>query len=108
MAATASPGQAIANAAAASDAFEIATSQLAATNDASAAVKAFATKMITAHAESTAKLKTVAAAASPVLTPRSDADGRSAEEAGGPEGADRRFVRQGVCRGAGRRTPGDA
>lgn len=64
-----SGGQAFANAAAASDAFEIATSRLALTNGASAAVKAYAQKMIDAHTNSTAKLQTAAASASPSLTP---------------------------------------
>lgn len=65
----ASAGQTFANTAAASDAFEIATSKLAATNAKSPAIKSFATKMITAHTDSTAKLKTASAAASPALTP---------------------------------------
>lgn len=65
----ASPGQAFANTAAASDAFEISTSQLAATNAASSAVKSFAQKMIAAHTESTTKLKAAASSASPALTP---------------------------------------
>jgi len=64
-----SAGQAFANTAAASDAFEIAESQLAATSAHSAAVKSFATKMIEAHTGSTAKLKTVAAGLTPPLTP---------------------------------------
>lgn len=68
-AAPVSGGQAFANTAAASDAFEIATSKLAATNDASASVKKYATQMITAHEGSTAKLKTVTAALSPAITP---------------------------------------
>lgn len=64
-----SPGQAFANTAAASDAFEIATSQLAATASASPAVKAFAAKMIAAHTDSTAKLKSAAASSAPAITP---------------------------------------
>lgn len=64
-----SAGQGFANTAAASDAFEIATSQLAATNAKSAAVKAFAAKMIAAHTESTAKLEAAAGKASPAITP---------------------------------------
>jgi putative membrane protein len=67
--AAASAGQTFANAAASSDAFEIATSQLAATRASSPAVKKFADAMIKAHTESTAKLKTAAAAASPAITP---------------------------------------
>ena len=62
-------GQAFANAAAASDAFEIATSKLALTTSKSKAIKAFAQKMIDAHTDSTAKLKTAAASASPAITP---------------------------------------
>lgn len=62
-------GQAFANGAAASDAFEIASSQLAAINGSSAAVKTFATQMIAAHTESTAKLKGIAATLSPAITP---------------------------------------
>lgn len=67
--AAASAGQSFANAAAASDAFEIATSQLAASKGASASVKSYAKKMIDAHTTSTAKLKTAAAEAAPALTP---------------------------------------
>jgi putative membrane protein len=65
----ASPGQAFADTAAASDAFEIETSKLAATKAGSAKVKSFAAQMIKAHTDSTAKLKTAAAAASPAITP---------------------------------------
>lgn len=68
MAATPSPQQ-FADMAARSDAFEIAAAKLAQTNGSSAAVKAFAAKMITAHTESTAKIKKAAAAASPAITP---------------------------------------
>ena len=64
-----SAGQTFANAAAASDAFEIETSKLAATSAASAATKAFAQSMIKAHTESTAKLKAAASAASPAIVP---------------------------------------
>jgi putative membrane protein len=69
MAATASVGQSFANAAAASDAFEIASSRLAATQASAAPVKKFAESMIKAHTDSTAKLKTAAAASSPAITP---------------------------------------
>jgi len=69
-AATASPDQAFVDAAAASDAFEIQSSQLAATKGQSAEVKRFAAMMIKAHTDSTAKLKTAAAAASPAITPQ--------------------------------------
>lgn len=64
---TPSGGQAFANAAAASDAFEIATSRLALTSATSSAVKSYAQKMIDAHTDSTAKLQTAAAGAS--ITP---------------------------------------
>ncbi|PSJ38470.1 DUF4142 domain-containing protein [Allosphingosinicella deserti] len=62
-------GQAFANTAAASDAFEIATSQLAQEKAQSAAVKKFAGQMITAHTESTAKLKSVASGLATPITP---------------------------------------
>lgn len=65
----ASAGQTFANAAAASDAFEIASSRLALTSSSSAAVKRFAQTMITAHTGSTAKLKTAAGGAAPAITP---------------------------------------
>lgn len=67
--AMASPAQAFANAAAASDNFEIETSKLAADKAASAKVKSFAQQMIKMHTESTAKLKTAAASAMPAITP---------------------------------------
>jgi putative membrane protein len=69
MAVPASGGQAFVNMAAASDAFEIETSELAVTNGVSAAVKKFAGQMITAHEGSTAKLKALTATLSPALTP---------------------------------------
>ena len=62
-------GQGFANAAAASDAFEIATSKLALTTSKSAPIKKFAQKMIDAHTDSTAKLKAAAGSASPAITP---------------------------------------
>jgi len=62
-----SAAQTFANDAAASDAFEIATSKLALTNGSASAIKKFAQKMIEAHTDSTAKLKTAAAAASPAI-----------------------------------------
>jgi len=65
----ASAGQAFADTAAASDAFEIQTSQLAATKAKSAKVKSFAEQMIKAHTDSTAKLKAAAASAAPAITP---------------------------------------
>ena len=61
--------QSFANAAAASDHFEIESSKLAASQASSAAVKKFATQMITAHNGSTAKLKSTASALSPAITP---------------------------------------
>jgi len=61
--------QGFANTAAASDRFEIESSQLAAGSASSAAVKSFATKMISAHTESTAKLKSTAGGLSPAVTP---------------------------------------
>lgn len=64
-----SPGQSFANVAAASDTFEIETSKLALTKAGSPKVKAFAQKMIDAHTDSTAKLKTAAAAATPAIMP---------------------------------------
>jgi putative membrane protein len=67
--AAANGGQAFANAAAASDAFEIATSQLAKTSAKAPAVKTFASHMIEAHTASTASLKAAAASAKPAITP---------------------------------------
>lgn len=64
-----SAAQTFVNTAAASDAFEIATSKLALDNATSASIKKFANQMITAHEGSTAKLKTVTAGLSPALTP---------------------------------------
>ena len=66
---TASAGQTFANAAAASDAFELATSQLADAQGASGKTKKFAADMIKAHTESTDKLKTAAAGATPAIVP---------------------------------------
>ncbi|MDQ2878094.1 MAG: DUF4142 domain-containing protein [Pseudomonadota bacterium] len=64
-----SPAQTFVNTAAASDAFEIATSKLALDTSKSASVKAFANQMIKAHTGSTDKLKSVTAALNPPLTP---------------------------------------
>jgi putative membrane protein len=61
--------QGFANAAAASDRFEIESSKLAAGSAKSAAVKSFAAKMISAHTASTAKLKSTASAMNPPVTP---------------------------------------
>lgn len=68
-AAAMSPGQAFANQAAASDAFEIATSKLALDKADKPAIKKFAQQMITAHTASTAKLKTASSGLSPAITP---------------------------------------
>jgi putative membrane protein len=68
--ATANADQAFADTAAASDAFEIQTSQLAVSKARTAKIKSFAEGMIKAHTQSTAKLKTAAAAASPAITPQ--------------------------------------
>ena len=61
--------QGFANTLAASDRFEIETSRLAATASQSAATKAFAAQMVTAHTASSAKLKTAAAGLTPPVTP---------------------------------------
>lgn len=61
--------QGFVNAAAASDKFEIESSRLAATAGQSSAVKNFATKMIAAHEQSTAKLKSTLSGMSPAVTP---------------------------------------
>jgi len=78
-AAALAPGQVFANTAAASDAFEIATSNLALQASQSAAIKRFAQQMITAHTESTNKLKAATASATPAITP--DATLTSAQQA---------------------------
>ncbi|MEP7130151.1 MAG: DUF4142 domain-containing protein [Sphingomicrobium sp.] len=59
--------QGLANAAAASDKFEIESSKLAASSAQSAAVKSFAAKMVSAHTASTAKLKSTVAGMSPAM-----------------------------------------
>ena len=59
--------QGFVNAAAASDHFEIETSKLAATNASSSAVKSFANQMISAHTQSTAKLKSTLTGISPSI-----------------------------------------
>lgn len=61
--------QAFADAAAKSDAFEIAAGKLAQTNATAPGVKAFANKMIAAHTASTLKIKKAADAAAPAITP---------------------------------------
>lgn len=83
------PGQTFANTAAASDAFEIAMSKLAADRGQSASVKKFATMMISAHTESTAKLKTAAGSASVTPDPTLSADQQSTlDTLGGLKGAE--------------------
>lgn len=65
--APASAGQAFADAAAASDTFEIESSKLAVAKATSAKVRQFAEQMIKAHTDSTAKLKQAASSASPAI-----------------------------------------
>ena len=60
--------QAFVNVAAASDRFEIESSNLAATAGQSAAIKSFAAQMVKAHTASTAKLKSTVASLNPPLT----------------------------------------
>ena len=69
-AAATNPDQAFANAAAASDAFEIQSSQMATTKAQSDKVKRYAAAMIKAHTDSTAKLKAAASSATPAITPQ--------------------------------------
>ena len=64
-----SPGQEFADAAAKSDAFEIATSELASTSASAAKVKTYAASMIKMHNESTAKLKATTAGLTPAIVP---------------------------------------
>ncbi len=64
-----SPAQEFANAAAASDMFEIESSRLAASKATASEIRTFAESMIKAHTDSTAKLKTATAAASPAISP---------------------------------------
>ena len=64
-----SSAQDFANKAAASDRFEIETSRLAATSASSAAVKEFASMMVTAHTDSTGKLKSTLASDPSGITP---------------------------------------
>jgi putative membrane protein len=61
--------QDFANAAAASDRFEIESSRLAQASGQSAAIRDFAAQMISGHTASTAKLKSTLAAMSPPVTP---------------------------------------
>jgi putative membrane protein len=62
-------GQEFANAAASTDAYEIAAAKLAKTKATNGDLKDFAEMMITDHTASTAKLKAVAAKADPAITP---------------------------------------
>lgn len=62
-------GQTFVNTAAASDAFEIASSKLALDNSSSAAIKKYANQMIAAHTASTDKLKATVSGLSPAITP---------------------------------------
>lgn len=90
-AAAMSPGQTFANAAAASDAFEIESSQLAENKATSAKIKSFAAQMIKAHTGSTAKLKTAAGAATPAIVPDtafSDMQRQTLSDLGSKTGAD--------------------
>ena len=67
--AAATGAQGFVNAAAASDRFEIESSKLAQASGSSAAVKKFAGTMISAHTDSTAKLKATVSSLNPPLTP---------------------------------------
>ena len=69
MAADPLTSQGFANAAAASDKFEIESSKLAASASQSAAVKSYAQKMISAHEESSAKLKSTLGGMTPAVAP---------------------------------------
>ena len=84
-------GQTFADAAAKSDAFEIAAAKLAKTNASSSKVKAFADDMIKAHTGSTAKIKAAAGKASPAITPDATLTGEQNDdltELGKLKGAD--------------------
>lgn len=65
-------GQQFADTAAASDAYEIAAGNLAREKATSQALKDFGAMMVTHHTQSTAKLKTAAAAAKPTVVPHAD------------------------------------
>ena len=66
---TPTTAQGFVNAAAASDKFEIEGSKLAAANAQSSAVKSFARQMISAHTQSTAKLKSTISGITPSIAP---------------------------------------
>jgi putative membrane protein len=61
--------QLFANKAASGDAFEIATSELALETSKSPSIQSFARQMVTAHTESTTKLKQAASSARPAIVP---------------------------------------
>lgn len=67
--ATASPGQAFADTAAASDAYEIAAGNLAQQKATTQALKDFGKMMVDGHTATTEKLKTLAANTDPEITP---------------------------------------
>lgn len=69
VASDATSGQAFADTAAASDAYEIEAGKLAQQKATSQALKDFGGMMVTAHTDSTAKLKAAAAKAKPAVTP---------------------------------------
>ena len=76
-------GQEFADTAAKSDAFEIAAAKLATRDAVSPAIKSFARTMITAHTESTTKIKAAAKKATPSITPDpSLTDGQNKQLAG--------------------------
>jgi putative membrane protein len=62
-------GQSFADAIGASDAYEVAAGKLAQQKAGAPGLKDFAAMMVTAHGDSTAKLKTAGAKASPVIAP---------------------------------------
>jgi putative membrane protein len=62
-------GEEFANAAASSDAYEVAAGNLAKDRATSQALKDFGAMMVSAHTDSTAKLKAAAAKATPAVTP---------------------------------------
>jgi putative membrane protein len=88
-----------ANAAALSDMYEIAAGKLASGKAKSASVKSFAAKMITAHTQTTNKLKATLASTHPDITPPLQLDARHQaviDELRGANGADfdSRYVAQ--------------
>jgi putative membrane protein len=69
MSAPLSPAQTLADTAAAADAFEIRSSELALDKATAPAIKAFARRMVDAHIVSSEKLKAAASAATPAIVP---------------------------------------